>query len=115
MGNGAAGENASAAHASNTVESEWGETDWQHYDWRAAAALGETANDEASSAWATTDWDAGAPRARELRKAAAHAIAKALDEIAQRIRAGEVVAPGNGALDPTNIAATLAALLGAKR
>jgi hypothetical protein len=115
MGNGAAGENASAAHPSNTVEPEWGETDWQHYDWRAAAALGETANEEASSAWATTDWDAGAPRARELRKTAAHAIAKALDEIAQRIRAGEVVAPGNGALDPTNIAATLAALLGAKR
>ncbi len=115
MGSGTAGENAAAAHASDTGESGWGETDWQHYDWRAAAALGETANEEASSAWATTDWDAGAPRARELRKTAAHAIAKALDEIAQRIRAGEAVAPGNGALDPTNIAATLAALLGAKR
>jgi len=114
-GNGTAGENASAAHDSDSGEADWGETDWQHYDWRAAAALGETANEEASSAWATTDWDAGAPRARELRKTAAHAIAKALDEIAQRIRAGEVVAPGNGALDPTNIAATLAALLGAKR
>jgi hypothetical protein len=115
MGNGTAGENASTANASDTGESGWGETDWQHYDWRAAAALGEIANEEASSAWATTDWDAAAPRARELRKTAAHAIAKALDEIAQRIRAGEVVAPGNGALDPTNIAATLAALLGAKR
>jgi len=114
MGNGTAGENAPTAHGSAS-ESGWGETDWQHYDWRAAAALGETANVEASSAWATTDWDAGAPRAGELRKTAAHAIAKALDEIAQRIRAGEVVAPGNGALDPTNIAATLAALLGAKR
>jgi len=113
-GNGTAGENASIAHVSAS-EPDWGETDWQHYDWRAAAALGETANVEASSAWATTDWDAGAPRAGELRKTAAHAIAKALDEIAQRIRAGEVVAPGNGALDPTNIAATLAALLGAKR
>jgi len=114
-GNGATKENPSTAHAVDTGESGWGETDWQHYDWRAAAALGETANEEASSAWATTDWDAAAPRARELRKTAAQAIAKALDEIAQRIRAGEVVAPGNGALDPTNIAATLAALLGAKR
>jgi hypothetical protein len=114
-GNGSVGEHVSAAHASDSGESGWGETDWQHYDWRAAAALGETANEEASSAWATTDWDAAAPHARELRKTAAHAIAKALDEIAQRIRAGEVVAPGNGALDPTNIAATLAALLGAKR
>lgn len=115
MGNGTTGENASAAPGSESGEADWGETDWQHYDWRAAAALGETANEAASSAWATTDWDAGAPRAKELRKTAAHAIAKALDEIAQRIRAGEVVAPGNGALDPTNIAATLAALLGAKR
>ena len=115
MGNVTAGENAAAAHAPDTGESGWGETDWQHYDWRAAAALGETANEEASSEWAATDWDGGVPRAREIRKSAAHKIATALDEIAQRIRAGEVVAPGNGALDPTNIAATLAALLGAKR
>lgn len=115
MGKGTAGENASAAHGADSAEADWGETDWQHYDWRAAAALGETANEEASSAWATTNWNAGVPRAKQLRNTAAHAIAKALDEIAQRIRAGEVVAPGNGALDPTNIAATLAALLGAKR
>ena len=96
-------------------DSGWGETDWQHYDWRAAAALGETANSEASSAWATTDWEGNVPRARELRKSAAHAIATALDEIALRLRAGEQVTPGSGALDPTNIAATLAALLGIKR
>ena len=99
----------------DSSESGWLETDWQHYDWRAAAALGETANAEASSAWATTDWDGNVPRARELRKSAAHAIATALDEIAQRIRAGEQVVPGSGALDPANIAATLAALLGIKR
>jgi hypothetical protein len=112
-GNGTAGENPPAAPAADTGE--WGETEWQHYDWRAAAALGETANEEASSEWAATNWEGGVPRAREIRKSAAHKIATALDEIAQRIRAGEVVAPGNGALDPTNIAATLAALLGAKR
>lgn len=108
-------ENVSAAQASDRAESGWGETDWQHYDWRAAAALGEIANTEASSAWAMTDWEGNVPRARELRKSAAHAIATALDEIAQRIRAGEQVAPGSGALDPTNIATTLAALLGIKR
>jgi hypothetical protein len=96
-------------------DSGWGETDWQHYDWRAAAALGETSNPEASSAWAETDWEGNVPRGRELRKSAAHAIATALDEIAQRLRAGEQVTPGSGALDPTNIAATLAALLGIKR
>lgn len=101
--------------SSESPESGWGEADWQRYDWQGAAALGETASEEASSAWAKTDWEGNVPRARELRKSAAHAIATALDEIAQRIRAGEQVAPGSGALDPTNIAATLAALLGIKR
>ena len=112
----ASGEHTPAgSNPQDSSESGWLETDWQHYDWRAAAALGETANDEASSAWATTDWEGNVPRAQELRKSAAHAIAKALDEIALRIRAGEQVVPGSGALDPANIAATLAALLGIKR
>ncbi len=99
-----------------SAESGWIETDWQHYDWRAAAALGETGSEAASSAWATTDWDASAPKPRPLRQTAAHAIATALDEIAQRIRAGEIVVPGPGAAgDPAAIAASLAALLGGKR
>jgi hypothetical protein len=94
----------------------WLETDWQHYDWRAAAALGETANDEATNAWASTDWDGVVSRAREGRQTAAHAIAKALNEIAERIKAGELAVPGSGATpDPTTIASTLAALLGVKR
>lgn len=97
-------------------QSGWLETDWQHYDWRAAAALGETANDDASNAWATTDWDGRVPRANDPRPTAAHAIATALDEIAQRIRDGELAVPGGGAMaDPATIAATLAALLGVKR
>lgn len=106
---------SAAMAAQEPGESGWGETDWQTYDWRAAAALGDTPNNEASSAWASTDWEGNVPRARELRRSAAHAIATALDEIAQRIRAGEQVVPGSGALDPANIAATLAALLGIKR
>jgi hypothetical protein len=100
----------------DAAESGWLETDWQHYDWRAAAALGETANDEATNAWATTDWDGVVSRAREGRQTAAHAIAKALNEIAERIKAGELAVPGSGATpDPTTIASTLAALLGVKR
>ena len=115
-GNGSTRENVTAAGPTQeSPESGWGEADWQRYDWQGAAALGETGSEEASSAWAMTDWEGNVPRARELRKSAAHAIATALDEIAQRIRAGEQVAPGSGALDPTNIAATLAALLGIKR
>jgi hypothetical protein len=41
------------------------------------------------------------------------AIAKALEQIAQRIKSGELAAPVPGsATDPATIAATLAALLG---
>jgi hypothetical protein len=118
MSTGIGGIDAANANISNPTDSGWGETDWQHFDWRAAAALGETVSDEATNAWATTDWDAAAAaqRPKALRQTAAHAIATALDEIAQRIRAGELVVPPPGApSDPSTIAATLAALLGVKR
>ena len=102
--------------AAGALETAWGETDWQQYDWRAAAALGETADDEASNAWEATDWDGTVPRPRELRRSAAHAIANALDQIAQQIREGGLSVPGpSGATDPAKIAATLASLLGVKR
>jgi hypothetical protein len=109
---------AAMTNVADPTDTGWEETDWQHFDWRAAAALGETASDEATNAWATTDWDAAAAaqRPKALRQTAAHAIATALDEIAQRIRAGELVVPPPGApSDPSTIAATLAALLGVKR
>jgi len=38
--------------SSDPSETDWLETDWQHYDWRAAASLGESAEREASNAWA---------------------------------------------------------------
>jgi hypothetical protein len=96
---------------------DWGETDWQQYDWRAAAALGESSSEsEATTAWATTDWDSETPRPRETKPTAAQAIATALDQIAQRIRNGELALPSPGtAADPSAMAATLAALLGIKR
>jgi len=93
---------------------EWVETDWQQYDWRSAAALGESGENEASTAWSTTDWDAGMPRAKEPRPTPAQAIASALDQIAQRIRDGELALPTPEA-DPQAIAAKLAALLGIRR
>jgi len=96
---------------------DWGETDWQRYDWRAAAALGESASEsEATTAWATTDWDSEVPRPTEPRPTAAQAIATALDQIAERIRNGELALSSPGtATDPGAIAATLAALLGIRR
>lgn len=119
QGNGAAGsgalESGGVGSRSESSDAGWLETDWQHYDWRAAAALGDAPNDEASSAWATTDWGGTAPKAGDLRQTAADAIATALDEIAKRIRHGDLAVPGGSMTDPAAIAATLAALLGVKR
>jgi hypothetical protein len=93
----------------------WAEIDWQQYDWRSAAALGESSDPNASTAWATTDWDAGPARPKEARPSAAQAFAAALDQIAKRIRDGELALPGSGgASDPAALASTLAALFGIK-
>lgn len=124
-GSNAFGETRAASHEDipasgsplGTLASEWANTDWQQYDWRSLAALGEGGESAASNAWATTDWDATVARAaraaKEARPTAAQAIASALDQIAQRIRDGELAVPMAGAgTDPATIAATLAALLG---
>jgi hypothetical protein len=109
-----------AAGRAGRAEAEWLETDWQQFDWRSAAALGESGNaeDEASVAWAATDWEGRHPvsRARPGSRGTADAIASALDEIAQRIRNGDLSLPSAATVtDPAAIAATLAALLGVKR
>ncbi len=104
-----------AVNAADALETGWLETDWQHYDWHAAAALGEGV-DDATRAWATTDWDGAAARQRDPAPPTASSIATALDEIARRLRDGELGVPGSGATtDPATIAATLAALLGVRR
>ncbi len=111
-------EHTDAATGAGRAEAEWIETDWQQYDWRSAAALGETGNaeDEASVAWAATDWEGRLPVSRGHPRGAADAIASALDEIALRIRKGDLTLPSPGsATDPAAIAATLAALLGVRR
>jgi hypothetical protein len=97
-------------------DSGWVDTGWQQFDWNGAAALGEAADPDASDAWSRTEWDTGVRRAREPRETAAQAIASALDEIAQRIRKGEIIVPPPDLVhDPAAIAATLAALLGVRR
>ena len=98
---------------SNTLASEWAEMDWQQYNWGAVAALGESGDAAASNDWAATDWDANRPRAKDARPTASDAIASALDQIAQRIRDGDLSVPMPGAeTDPATIASQLAALLG---
>ena len=96
----------------NSLAAEWANTDWQQYDWRSLASLGEGAEAAASTEWASTDWDANRPRAKDVNPSAAQAIASALDQIAQRIRNGELAAMPGMPTDPATIAATLAAILG---
>jgi hypothetical protein len=96
----------------NSLAAEWANTDWQHYDWRSLASLGEGAEAAASTDWASTDWDANQPRAKDQRPTAAQAIASALDQIAQRIRDGELTPMPGMPTDPATMAATLAAILG---
>jgi len=96
----------------NSLAAEWANTDWQQYDWRSLASLGEGAEAAASTEWASTDWDANKPRSKDAHPTAAQAIASALDQIAQRIRNGELAAMPGMPTDPATIAATLAAILG---
>jgi hypothetical protein len=96
----------------NSLATEWADTDWQQYDWRSIASLGEGGESAASNEWAATDWDANKPRAKDDRPTAAQAIASALDQIAQRIRDGELAPTPGMPTDPATIAATLAAILG---
>jgi len=106
---------SAAATGRPATEAGWLVDDWQQYDWRAAATLGDGVESQASNDWATTDWEVSTPAARN-KPSAAQAIASALDQIAQRIREGELTVPPPGALtDPGAIAATLAALLGVRR
>jgi hypothetical protein len=99
----------------NSLAAEWADTDWQQYDWRSLASLGEGAEAAASTEWASTDWDANKPRAKDVHPTAAQAIASALDQIAQRIRDGELAPMPGMPTDPATIAATLAAILGIRQ
>jgi hypothetical protein len=104
-----------ADYESVEAEAEWVDTGWQDFDWNATAALGEASHPEASDEWSRTDWGNAGP-ARDNRETPAQAIASALDQIAQRIRDGDlIVPPADLVADPAAIAATLAALLGVRR
>lgn len=99
----------------NSLAAEWANTDWQQYDWRSLASLGEGAEAAASTEWASTDWDANRPRAKDAQPTAAQAIASALDQIAQRIRDGQLTPMPGMPTDPATMAATLAAILGIRK
>jgi hypothetical protein len=89
----------------------WAAADWQSYDWSGIATLGAPAPEavEAYAAWSSTDWDPASGYRREL---SALEVAAALDEIARRIRSGELsLEQFQGTPPEAAIAAVFAALL----
>jgi len=85
-----------ASQQLSTDEEGWAAADWQSYDWSGLASLAapEPEAAEAHAAWASTSWDATSGRfsVRRGRKPALpeDEVAAALDEMARRIRSGEL-------------------------
>lgn len=90
----------------------WATGEWQRYDWRAAAALGPEDRARAAQAWADLDWE-GDARSRATQRN--DEIAAALEEIARRVRAGELHVHGHAGMSAEAAAAAALAALLAKR
>jgi hypothetical protein len=110
-----------AATALETDAEGWASADWQSYDWGGLAALGTPPPEEAEAhhAWASTNWDASGGRhtpaggvtGREL----GNEVADALDEVARRIRSGELsLEQFRGVPPEAAVAAAFAALVRGK-
>jgi hypothetical protein len=98
-----------------TDDEGWAVTDWQSYDWSGIASLGAPAPEEveAHAAWSSTNWDSAT--GRRSSGMPPHEVAAALDEIARRIRSGELsLAQFQGTPPEAAIATVFAALLRAK-
>jgi hypothetical protein len=96
----------------------WAVSDWQSYDWSEVASLGAPAPEavEANAAWSSTDWSAASRRLTDLATRPgglpAEDVAAALDEMARRIRTGELsLERFHGTPPEAAIAAVFAALL----
>ena len=100
----------------------WAIADWQSFNWAAASALGlrESAIPVRGEDWSTLDWSsaplsgsAPPPSGRPKHAApSADEVARALDQIARRIRSGELVIDEVSGTPPeAAMAAALAALL----
>lgn len=108
-----------APGAESETDSEgWAAGEWQSYDWRGIASLGAQAPEavEANAAWSSTNWDSASKRLSDLGGhpggPPANEVAAALDEIARRIRSGELsLEKFHGTPPEAAIAAAFAALL----
>ena len=84
---------AQGANTSDTATEEgWADADWQSYDWSGLASLGAPAPEaaEAHAAWSSTNWDAGRGGRTKSEHLREDEVAAALDEIARKIRSGEL-------------------------
>ena len=104
-----------------TQEEGWAPGAWQSYDWGAVASLGAQGPEarEAQAAWSSTNWDSAAGGVTEPARVQGglqgKEVAAALDEIARRIRSGELSLERFRDMPPeAAIAAALAAFLRAK-
>jgi len=96
----------------------WATADWQSYDWSQVSSLGAPAPEamEAHAAWTSTDWESTTKRLSDLASRPgglpAEEVARALDEIARRIRSGELsLERFHGTPPEAAIAAVFAAFL----
>jgi hypothetical protein len=92
----------------------WADADWQSYDWSGLASLGAPAPEaaEAHAAWSSTNWDAGRGGRPESEHFREDEVAAALDEIARKIRSGELsLHQFRGSPPEAAIAAAFASLL----
>lgn len=109
---------ATPASPVQTDDEGWAAADWQSYDWSGLARLGapEPEAAEAHAAWSSTSWDSQSRKFRALVGQPAplphYEVAAALDEIARRIRTGELsLEEFRGTPPEAAIAALLAAFL----
>jgi hypothetical protein len=96
-------------------EEGWAAADWQSYDWTGVASLGARVPEaiEANAAWSSTDWDTASSRQGGLRP---FEVAAALEEMASRIRSGELsLERFYGTLPEAAMAAAFSAQLRTKR
>lgn len=90
------GETSNAPAQIETDGEGWAAADWQFYDWSGLASLGapEPEAAEAHAAWSSTSWGSASRKYRASVGRPAllpgYEVAAALDDIARRIRTGEL-------------------------
>jgi hypothetical protein len=114
------GYDTSEVYAPEPVDGGWVMDDWKSYDWTRLASLGRQSAEAmaADNDWNATEWTAESAETAQHEaydanhEPSPHEVATALDEIARRIRAGELtIEQFHGSPPEAAMAAALASLL----